>query len=90
MGSIEYITTRDLTDSEGRAAGKVKIVKMDSENVASVVLKCPECGAEENSKESWSEPFVNGEGKSQSFAIKCGKCSYKAKVMKLRKEIKKK
>ncbi len=87
---IEYITTRELENNKGQTTGKIRIIKLKGENGASVKLKCPECGFEESRKETWSEPFVNGAGKKQSFSIKCKKCDYSTKLLKLKKQLKKK
>lgn len=85
--TLEYITNRAL---EGKNAGKVKILKVLEESDASVEYTCPECGFSEKKKESWIEPFVKGEGKNKTFCLQCKKCNFTMKILKLKKEIKKK
>ncbi len=87
---IEYITTRDLTNNKGETAGNIRIAKLTEEKDAQVVFKCPECGSDNNRKEPWGEPFVIGAGSGQKFIVKCSGCSYQAKLLRLKKEIKKK
>lgn len=65
-------------------------MKMREEGEARVDLTCPECGASEKRKEVWTEPFVTGEGASQKFNLKCSKCGFSMKILKLKKEAKKK
>lgn len=88
--ALEYITTRELQNSSGETKGKIRIIKMKEESEAQVEIDCPECGAKEKKKESWKEPFVQGEGASQKFNVKCIKCGFSTKLLKLKKEIKKK
>lgn len=88
--TIEYITTRELQNSSGDTKGKIRIVKMKEDSEAQIELTCPECGANEKKKEAWGEPFVQGEGVSQKFNVKCDKCGFSTKLLKLKKEIKKK
>ncbi|MHA1742632.1 MAG: hypothetical protein ACTSV6_00090 [Candidatus Heimdallarchaeota archaeon] len=88
--AIEYITTRDLQNSSGEAKGKIRILKLVEENEATVEFTCPECGSTEKRKEMWGEPFVEGSGINQKFHIKCNKCGFSVKLMKLKKEVKKK
>ncbi len=90
MSDIEYITTRPLANKAGKETGKVRIIKLVTEGEAAVTFKCPECGFEENSKKEWTEPFVVGAGKTQSFVLACGKCGNSVKMLKLKKEVKKK
>ena len=85
--ALEYITTREL---EGKVGGKVRIVKMSEEPDASIELTCPQCGASQTSKQTWGEPFVTGEGSNQKFNVACTKCDFKTKLLKLKKEVKKK
>lgn len=87
---IEYITSRNLTNSSGKETGKIRIMKMREEGEAQVDLTCPECGTSEKRKEAWSEPFVVGEGASKKFNLKCNKCGFASKVLKLKKEVSKK
>jgi|YelNatPaOPRAMG01_1025707.scaffolds.fasta_scaffold07222_11 hypothetical protein len=86
---IEYITTRDLANSKGEVKGRVRIIKLVGEEEATVELKCPECGYFEKRKEKWEEPFVSGQGQNQKFNLKCSKCDFSVKLLKLKKEIKK-
>jgi transcription elongation factor Elf1 len=88
--TIEYVTNRDLESSSGEAKGKLKILKTKEEADAQVEFTCPECGATEKKKESWTEPFVVGEKANQKFNLKCGKCGFSMKILKLKKEVKKK
>ena len=83
--TLEYITTRELENK-----GKIRIAKMSEDPQAMVELTCPECGASEKRKENWTAPFVEGEGTKQKFNIKCNKCGHSIKMMKLKKEVKKK
>ena len=87
---IEYITTRPLENSKGEVKGKVRIIKLVNEEKAALELTCPECGNSENRKEDWAEPLVEGTGANQKFNIKCNKCGFSVKLMKLKKEAKKK
>ena len=86
---IQYITTRELSDSKGRKRGRVRIIKMVESEYAEVDFICPECGFEERKKERWGPPFVEGSGMGQKFNIICKRCGYSVKLHKLRKEIKK-
>jgi DNA-directed RNA polymerase subunit RPC12/RpoP len=88
--ALEYITTRILANSKGEEKGKVRIIKMAEDTFATVELTCPECGFTESRKENWSVPFTEGEGKNQKFNIRCSKCGFSVKLMKLKKEVKKK
>jgi ssDNA-binding Zn-finger/Zn-ribbon topoisomerase 1 len=88
--SIEYITTRELQDSSGQAKGKIRILKLAEESEAAAEYTCPECGFAEKRKEIWKEPFIEGSGTSQKFNVVCKKCGFKIKLMKLKKEAKKK
>lgn len=87
---IEYITTRTLENSKGEAKGKVRILKLVENSFAQVEFKCPECGFEGKWEEAWKEPFVQGKGINQKFNLKCKKCNFSIKLLKLKKEIKKK
>jgi predicted RNA-binding Zn-ribbon protein involved in translation (DUF1610 family) len=88
--ALEYITTRELEDSSGKPAGKIKIMKLKEETEANVEFTCPSCGYTEKRKEAWAEPFVEGTGKNQKFNVKCNKCGSSVKLMKLKKEVRKK
>jgi len=83
--ALEYITTRDLENN-----GKIRIVKTQEDSQAMVELTCPKCGNFEKRKENWAVPFIEGQGANQKFNIKCNKCGHSFKMMKLKKEIKKK
>jgi predicted nucleic-acid-binding Zn-ribbon protein len=85
---IEYITTRDLVNSKGEVKGKVRIIKLVGEEEATLELNCPECGYSEKRKEKWEEPFVSGQGQNQKFYVKCSKCDFSVRLLKLKKEIK--
>ena len=87
---LEYLTSRELKDSDGKVKGRVKIVKEKGKNHAQIFLLCPACGAEEQRSEEWKEPFLKGSGLSQKFRIVCGRCGFCVELQKLRKEIKKK
>jgi len=86
---IEYITTRPLENSKGEIKGKIRIVKLMGEEEATVELTCPQCGFSEKRKEAWQEPFVVGTGIKKKFTVKCGKCGLQIKLLKLKKEKKK-
>jgi predicted RNA-binding Zn-ribbon protein involved in translation (DUF1610 family) len=88
--AIEYITTRNLQDSSGKIKGKIRILKLVGETEATVEYICPECGFTEKRKENWEEPFVEGTGLNQKFNFQCHKCGFKMKLIKLKKEVKKK
>lgn len=88
--TLEYITTRDLTNSAGELRGKVRIMKTKEEEQAQLEITCPECGVTQKRKENWTEPFVNGAGAKQAFTIKCSKCKFATKLLKLKKEAMKK
>jgi uncharacterized C2H2 Zn-finger protein len=81
---LEYITTRELENN-----GKIRIVKMSEDPQALVELTCPKCGAVEKTKENWTS-FVEGSGANQKFNVKCSKCNHSFKMLKLKKEAKKK
>ena len=87
---LEYITNRELENKSGEPKGKIKILKMREDNQAQVEFTCPECGAGDKRKENWTEPFKNGEGSKQSFMVKCSKCNFVVKMLKLKKEAAKK
>lgn len=84
---LEYVTTREL---EGRIKGRIRILKLKGEGEAEVEYTCPSCGHTEKLRKEWKEPFVNGSGINQFFLLNCGKCGFTIKLLKLRKEIKKK
>lgn len=86
---LEYVTMREVTNKQGEVKGKIKIMKMKGEPDALVELTCPNCGNTERKKEPWREPFVTGEKANQKFTVKCD-CGFAAKILKLKKEIKKK
>jgi len=85
--TLEYITTREL---EGKVHGKIRIVKMKEDDFAQVDLTCPECGKGEKRSEKWSEPFVQGTGTNTKFFFTCSQCKTTHKLLKLKKEAKKK
>ena len=84
---LEYITTREL---EGKTAGKVRIVKMKEDDFAQIEFTCPECGNAEKKREKWAEPFMQGEGSNAKFFVTCSACNVTQKMLKLKKEVKKK
>lgn len=88
--AIEYITTRDLQDSSGDLKGKIRILKLTEETEATVEYTCPECEFTEKRREEWKEPFIEGTGANQKFNVQCKKCNFKIKLLKLKKEAKKK
>ena len=77
---IGYITTRELENSSGRVSGKIRVVVPKGENVADIILTCPECGAVQSRKEEWKLPF----------STNCEKCGFQIRIENLRREIKKK
>jgi len=85
--AIEYITTRELESKKG---GKIRILKLQEQADAVVEFTCPECGFAEKRKEAWSSPFIEGEGANLKFNLSCKKCGFKNKILKLKKEVKKK
>lgn len=87
---LEYITTRELTNSSGEPTGKIRIFKKSEESQAHVEFTCPECGKLEKRKENWGEPFTSGAGSKQVFNLKCNKCGFPVKILKLKKEAAKK
>lgn len=82
--ALEFVTTRELN------LGKVKIAKMKEETEALVEYVCPKCGNSESRKEAWQEPLVSGVGANKKFTVKCGKCGFEIRFLKLKKEAKKK
>lgn len=86
---IEYITTRELENKNGQAKGKIRILKLKEDAKAAVDFVCPECCNSEKMEKEWSEPFLEGSGTNQKFSISC-KCGYSKKILKLKKEVKKK
>ena len=88
--TLEYITTRELGNSSGKITGKIKILKLKEESEADIGLTCPECNNSEKRNEAWTDPFVTGTGANKKFSLQCGKCGFNIKVMKLKKEAKKK
>ena len=87
---LEYITNRELENSAGELKGRIRILKTTEEAKADVELTCPECGSSEKRKEGWAEPFVTGIGKEKKFNLQCSKCGFKIKLLKLKKDVKKK
>lgn len=87
---LEYITTRELANKAGEPKGKVRIMKKSEDEQAMVQLTCPECGFLDNRKEPWGEPFTSGAGSKQVFNVKCSKCGFSMKMLKLKKEAAKK
>ena len=85
--SLEYITTREL---EGKVAGKIRIVKMKEDDFAQIDFTCPECGKNAKMKEKWADPLVQGEGSNTKFFVTCSSCKTVQKMLKLKKEVKKK
>jgi ssDNA-binding Zn-finger/Zn-ribbon topoisomerase 1 len=85
--TLEYITTREL---EGKTAGRIRIVKMKEDDFAQIDFTCPECGKNAKMKEKWTEPFVQGEGANEKFFVACSGCKNTQKLLKLKKEVKKK
>ena len=88
--TLEYITMREMENSKGEMKGRIRIMKMKEDAHALVDMTCPECGFNEKRKEAWTEPFVTGLKAKQVFFLKCGKCPYSVKVLKLKKEAAKK
>jgi len=88
--ALEYITTRELENSSGQTTGKIRILKLGEESDANVEITCPECSNIEKRKEAWGEPFVTGSGAGKKFTLACSKCGFKIKILKLKKEAKKK
>lgn len=88
--TIEYITTREIENKAGQVTGKVRIVKVAEESDAMVDITCPECNTSEKRKEVWAAPLVEGEGSKAKFAVKCNKCGFVVKMLKLKKEAAKK
>ena len=88
--AIEYITTRELENAAGELKGKIRIIKTKEDANAMIDFTCPQCGATEKQSQQWSEPFLEGSGANQKFNIRCGKCNHSFKMMKLKKEAKKK
>jgi hypothetical protein len=89
--ALEYITTRPLANSKGEdSKGKIRIIKMAEDTFATVEITCPECGCAGSRKEEWAEPFTVGTGSKQKFSVKCGKCGFLIKMLKLKKEANKK
>jgi hypothetical protein len=84
--AMEYITTRELEDKSGVLKGKVRILKLQEEPEALVEYVCPMCGFSEKGKIMWAEPFVSGTGANKKFLVKCGKCAFEIKFLKLKKE----
>ena len=87
---LEYITMREISNKEGEVKGKIRILKMKEDSHAQVELTCPACGFSEKRKENWAEPFTSGERSKQSFMVKCSKCNFVVKMLKLKKEAAKK
>jgi hypothetical protein len=88
--AIEYITTRYLQNSSDQIRGKIRILKLTEETEATVEYTCSACGFTEKNKREWKEPFVHGSGANQTFHLKCKKCGFEIKLLKLKKEVKKK
>jgi ssDNA-binding Zn-finger/Zn-ribbon topoisomerase 1 len=79
---IEFLTTRELNP------GRVRIAKLTEEPDARVEYTCPKCGYIEKRREAWTEPLVSGAGANKKFLVKCSKCGYDIKFLKLKKEAK--
>lgn len=88
--TIEYITTRELENSVGELKGKIRIFKSKEDAEAIIEFTCPQCGSSEKKQQQWSEPFLEGAGANLKFNIRCSKCNYSFKMLKLKREIKKK
>lgn len=76
---LEYITTRNLENREGKLTGKIRVIVWKGEGVAHVNYTCPECGYTEKTTKEWKRPF----------SVKCGKCGFLIRVPRLKTEIKK-
>jgi hypothetical protein len=83
---MEYITTRELEDKSGNLKGKVRILKLQEEQEALVDYTCPMCGFSEKGKIRWAEPLVSGTGSNKKFNVKCNKCAFEMKFLKLKKQ----
>ena len=88
--TIEYITTRELENSADELKGKIRIIKTKEDANAMIDFTCPQCDATEKQSQQWSEPFLEGKGANQKFNMRCSKCNHSFKIMKLKKEAKKK
>ncbi|MBI4894565.1 MAG: hypothetical protein HY833_02425 [Candidatus Aenigmarchaeota archaeon] len=88
--TLEYITMREMENSKGEVKGRIRIMKTKEETSAMVDITCPECGYNEKRREEWREPFVTGLKMKQAFFLKCSKCAYSVKMLKLKKEAAKK
>jgi len=87
---IEFATNRELANKSGELKGKIRILKLKEESDALVDYTCPECGFSERRREAWQEPFVSGSGANKKFLVRCGKCGYEMRFLKLKKEAAKK
>ena len=87
--ALEYITTREIENKEGKLVGKIKIMKVKEDPDAMLEIKCPNCGKSEKRKEPWTEPFTTGEKKNRKFLVGCSSCGFKAKLLNLQKQAKK-
>ena len=88
--AIEFVTTRELTNKAGEIKGKVRIIKLKEQPKALVDYTCPACGFSEKRHELWQEPLVTGKGVKKKFLVRCSKCGNDMRLLKLKKEAKKK
>jgi len=84
--ALEFVTTRELADKSGSVKGKIRMMKMEGEPDALVEYTCPACGFSEKRKDAWQPPLVTGEGASKKFCVRCGKCGFEMRFLKLKKE----
>lgn len=84
---LEYITTREIA---GKVLGKIRIMKMKEDDFALVDFTCPECGNSQKKTEKWAEPFMQGEKSNTKFFVTCSQCKTPQKMLKLKKEMRKK
>ena len=78
--AIEYITSREFENKDGKVVGKVRVIKLKENPKASVSYTCPYCGYTEKKEVEWKKPF----------SFKCSKCGRTIRVPSLRRLIKKK
>ncbi|MBI4167516.1 MAG: hypothetical protein HY515_01025 [Candidatus Aenigmarchaeota archaeon] len=79
MSNVRYLTTRELTNAEGKVTGMIKVMVLKDSNDAKVKYVCPECGKGKDTIEKWKKPF----------SVKCGFCGHDMKLVKLLAQFKK-
>lgn len=79
MSNVRYLTTRELTNADGKVTGMIKVLVHKDSNNAKVKYTCPVCLKSAETTEEWKKPF----------SVKCKFCGYNMKLVKLLAQFKK-